>query len=115
MQNTTTITQRLHVFCKAPNKARYELLGTVTGVAPDTDFVSAAESARADIREKASRMGATVVRIDEVRDVAQLVGVTYGAALALQLGLLAAGAVALTRPGAVAFFADAAAARRNRE
>jgi len=52
---------------QAPAQPEWKCVGRVDGIAPPTDFVAAAHDARVDIKSKAARLGATVVKIDHVR------------------------------------------------
>jgi hypothetical protein len=49
---------------KEPDVERYKLVGKVDGVAPTDDLMLAAGAAEADIKNKAARMGAQLVKID---------------------------------------------------
>ncbi len=52
---------------RVPPPKRYEYVGKVWGVAPREGFVEAAHDARVDIKTKAVKLGADVVKIDRVR------------------------------------------------
>lgn len=52
---------------KVPPPARYRYVGRVSGVAPQVGFVDAVNDARVDIKTKAAKMGAAVVKIDRVK------------------------------------------------
>jgi len=50
----------------APPHEHYVMVGKVRGVAPDAEFVTAADRVHAQLREKAAALGADVVKIDVV-------------------------------------------------
>lgn len=64
--STTNPPSNVRIVMKEPDIGRYKLVGRVVGVAPTDDLVSAGPSARRDIKRKAARMGAVLVKVDEV-------------------------------------------------
>jgi hypothetical protein len=59
--------QGVHFVRAVPPPAEYRCVGRVEGVAPGGDFVAAAKDARIDIKTKAAKLGADVVKIDRMR------------------------------------------------
>jgi hypothetical protein len=58
--------REVRLVTRAPSSAHYVFVGKVRGVAPDAEFVSAAEHVNVQLREKAAALGADVVKIDRV-------------------------------------------------
>ncbi len=59
--------RRVKFVGRVPPRAEYRCVGRVSGVAPAEGFVDAAHDARVDIKTKAAKLGAAVVKIDRVR------------------------------------------------
>ena len=64
---TQATPERVQIVAKTPDPARYVFVGRVKGVAPAGELTDAAKQAEVDLKTKAAKLGADVVKIDLLR------------------------------------------------